>query len=90
MEQFMKTTTLLVSALALAFMFTTAMAQTDTKAPSKAHTSLSAQCSKQATDKGLTGKERKAFYIKCTKATAAKKAPKAKASKVKTSKAKPA
>ena len=61
----MKTTTLLVSALALAFTFGTAMAQTDTKAKKK--TSLFSQCSQQATAKGLTGKDRKAFYTKCTK-----------------------
>jgi psiF repeat len=85
----MKTTTLLVSALALAFTFGTATAQTDTK-PSKASMSLSGKCSKQATAKGLTGKERKAFYIKCNKFASAKKPTKAKASKAKTTKAKAA
>lgn len=66
----MKTTTLLVSALALAFTFGTALAQTTTTKPSKASMSLSGKCSKEATAKGLYGKERKAFYIKCTKASA--------------------
>lgn len=88
----MKMTTLLVGALALAFTFGTAMAQTDTKAKKK--TSLFSHCSQQATAKGLTGKDRKAFYIKCTKSASAKKPAKAKAkakaSKTKSAKAKAA
>jgi hypothetical protein len=85
----MKMTTALVSALALAFTFGTATAQTTPK-PSKASMGLHGQCSKQATAKGLTGKDRKAFYIKCTKSASAKKPSKAKASKAKSTKAKAA
>jgi hypothetical protein len=83
----MKTTTLLVSALALAFTFGTAMAQTDTKAKK---TTLFSKCSQQATAKGLTGKDRRAFYSKCTKHASTAKPSKAKASKAKSSKAKAA
>lgn len=35
------------------------------KAPSKPRSEASLECSKQATEKGLKGKERKAFRSKC-------------------------
>jgi hypothetical protein len=67
MEQCMKTTTLLASAVALAFTFGVAMAQTKDKAPAKPRTAESIECSKQADAKGLHGKERKVFRAKCKK-----------------------
>jgi hypothetical protein len=67
MEQCMKTTTLLASAVALAFTFGAAMAQTKDKAPAKPRTAESIECSKQADAKGLHGKERKVFRAKCKK-----------------------
>jgi psiF repeat len=72
MEQRMKTTTLLVSAVALAFTFGVAMAKTDKKVPAKPRTAQSIECSKQADAKALHGKERKAFRAKCKKETLGK------------------
>ena len=63
----MRTTTLLASAVALAFTFGVALAQTDKKAPAKPRTAESIECSKQADAKGLHGKERKVFRAKCKK-----------------------
>jgi hypothetical protein len=76
MERPMRTTTLLASAIALAFTFGVAVAQTTPKAPAKPRTADSIECSKQADAKNLHGKERKVFRSKCKKdlAKAAKKA----------------
>ena len=57
-------------------------AKTDTAAPAadkaaptdkKAHTAASLECSKQADEKGLHGKERKKFRSECKKTAADKK-----------------
>jgi hypothetical protein len=70
MEQYMKMTTLLVGALALAFTCGTAIAAD--KKPTKVRSTQSIECSKQADVKGLHGKERKAFRAKCKKDMASK------------------
>ena len=87
----MKTTTLLVSALALAFTFGTAMAQTDTKAPAKQTTACSAECSQQADrQRADTARTARPSAPSARRTAAAKKRPRRKASKAKSTKAKAA
>lgn len=63
----MRAITILTSAIALAFTFGVAVAQTTPKAPAKPRTAESIECSKQADAKNLHGKERKVFRAKCKK-----------------------
>lgn len=57
---------LIVSAAAVSLTFAIGAAEA-AKAPSKPRSEASLECSKQATEQGLKGKERKAFRAKCIK-----------------------
>lgn len=59
--------TLIMSAAALLLSAGMASAATKAKAPAKPRSEASIECSKQATEKGLKGKPRKAFRAKCMK-----------------------
>ena len=59
-----------LTALALAALVATgtgALAQMKEKAPAKPRSAASLECSKQADEKGLHGKERKKYRSKCLK-----------------------
>lgn len=64
----------LIAASTAALLLTGVSALAQTKAPAKPRSAESLECSKQADEKGLKGKERKKFRSKCIKDMKKKKA----------------